>query len=162
MADFEQAVRLTLQHEGGFYHNPETGEIVNFGITAKFLASIGEPCTLHDVQILTRMKVVQLYRNFFWTQNRLSEVRDQALANKIFDLAVNMGSHEAVKLLQSAVGAEVDGIAGKETIAAVNAADPVAALKHFQELAEARYREIAAHDPNHSSDLVGWLRRLQS
>lgn len=160
MVEFEQAVNLTFQHEGGFYHNPETGEISNFGISSKFLAAIGEPCTLHDVQVLTRMKAIQLYRNFFWIANRIYQFRDQALANKVFDLCVNMGSPETIRLLQSAVGAHVDGIVGPQTLDLVNAADPAKTLDKFKALAEARYRDIAQRDPRHAGDLNGWLTRL--
>ncbi len=41
MADFQPAVTITLQHEGGFFHNTVTGEIVNHGVTLQFVQSSG-------------------------------------------------------------------------------------------------------------------------
>ena len=41
MADFGPAIQPTLQHERGFFHDPVTGEIVNFGITLAFVLDSG-------------------------------------------------------------------------------------------------------------------------
>lgn len=168
MADFQPALALTLQHEGGFYHNPTTGEIVNHGITLKFVQTSGyKPDADEDfIRNLSVAEASQVYQTYFWNQNHLGSINDQNLANKAFDLTVNMGP-AALKLLQSAVNAcggqcPVDGVIGPRSIAQINALDPVKLLAEFKQLAAARYQSIAQGNTQLAGDLTGWLSRLNS
>ena len=161
MAEFEPAVTITLQHEGGFYHNPVTGEIVNHGITLKFVRSSGYQPNADEafIQDLTAAEASAIYQTYFWNANRIGSIDDQCLANKVFDLTVNMGP-AALKLLQSAVQCAVDGALGPISLAQINARDPVELLAQYKELAARRYTQIAAGNPQLAGDLTGWLSRL--
>ena len=168
MADFEPAVAITLQHEGGFYHNPVTGEIVNYGITLKFVQSSGYKPDADEafIQNLSASQASAIYQTYFWDANHLGSIGDQSLANKAFDLTVNMGP-AALKLLQSAVNAcggqcAVDGILGPVSIAQINGRDPAGLLAKFKEAAAERYRKIAEDNSKLAGDLSGWLTRLNS
>jgi lysozyme family protein len=163
MAEFEPAVAITLQHEGGFFHNPVTGEIVNHGITLKFVRSSDyKPDADEDfIRALSAAEASAIYRAYFWDRPRIGSIRDQSLANKTFDLSVNMGP-AALKLLQSAGQCAVDGVLGPISIAQINALDPVRLLAQYKELAAERYRQLAADNPELAGDLTGWLARLHS
>jgi lysozyme family protein len=169
MADFDQAVSITLEHEGGFFQNSRTGEVVNMGITQDFLASHGLPSTVEDVKELTRAGAINLYRLYFWSPMRLAEITDQTLAAKVFDLGVNQGPGTSAELLQQAAndntggeGLKVDGKIGSLTIVCANECDPVKLLAALRVHAAAHYRKIAAENPELAPNLKGWLIRLAS
>ncbi len=174
MADFEPALELTLQHEGGFFHNPVTGEVVNRGVTLKFVRDCGY-CTTADeafIRALTLDQTRDIYRKYFWDRYNIGAINDQDLANKVFDLTVNMGpgggSHEgALTLLQEAVNDSgghltVDGKIGPQSIAQINSLDPVQLLAAYRERAKERYQQIAAANTDLSGNLNGWLTRLNA
>jgi lysozyme family protein len=168
MADFQPAVTITLQNEGGFYHNPVTGEIVNHGITLTFVQSSGYKPDADEafIQNLSAAEASTIYQTYFWNRYSLGSINDQSLANKAFDLTVNMGP-AALKLLQSAVNCcggqcAEDGVLGPISFGQINALDPVALLAEFKTVAGQRYQQIAANNPQLTGDLNGWLARLNS
>jgi len=168
MAEFQPAVTTTLQNEGGFFHNQVTGEIVNHGITLKFVQSSGYKPGADEAFIrnLSTAEASAIYQTYFWNRYSLGSIADQSLANKVFDLTVNMGP-AALKLLQTAVNAcggqcAVDGVLGPVSFAQINALDPVKLLAEFKAVTAERYRQIAANNPQLAGDLTGWLSRLNS
>jgi lysozyme family protein len=168
MADFQAAVAITLQNEGGFFHNPVTGEIVNHGITLTFVQSSGYKPDADEafIQNLSVAEASAIYRTYFWIRYSTGSIADQSLANKVFDLTVNMGP-AALKLLQSAVNAcggqcAVDGVLGPISIAQINALDAAHLLAEFKQLAAQRYQQIASDNAQLAGDLTGWLSRLNS
>lgn len=170
MAEFAPAVKLTLAHEGGFFHNQTTGEVVNRGITLATLRSLGilkstGPPTATDisfVQTLTQDEAENIYHAQYWEPLKLDQITSQDIANKVFDLGVNMGVFSATRLLQKACGAFSDGIMGPLTIRKVNEAIPVAVLLLLRQLAAERYQQIAANDPKLAPNLPGWISRLNA
>jgi lysozyme family protein len=168
MAEFEPAVTITLQNEGGFFHNQVTGEVVNHGITLTFVQSSGykPDADASFIQNLSAAEASAIYETYFWNRYSLESIGDQSLANKVFDLSVNMGP-AAFKLLQSAVNAcggqcAVDGVLGPVSFAQINGRDPGKLLGEFRALAAERYRGIAANNTELAGDLTGWLARLDS
>lgn len=187
MADFTLAVALTLQHEGGYSdddtrraeyiarHGSDTGyrptgEVVNRGITLKLIRSLGilkskGPATPEDiefVQSITEDEARDIYRMEFWDKLNLDSIKSQEVANKVFDLAVNMGQVSAARLLQDACNVTPDGIVGPLTIGRANTIDPVLLLATIRSHAADRYEQIAQSNPALASDLPGWLKRLES
>ena len=174
MAEFDPAIQLTLQHEGGFFHNPVTGEIVNFGITLVFVRDSGYRPAADEAFIrnLSTEQARDIYRQYFWDRHNIGAIRDQDLANKVFDLTVNMGPGGKTRdggltLVQRAVNdcggkCTVDGILGPKSIAAINGLDPVALLAAYRQRARKRYQAIAAADLKLTGNLSGWLARLDA
>ncbi|MBV8895370.1 MAG: hypothetical protein JO051_02585 [Acidobacteriaceae bacterium] len=166
MADFEPAVQLTLQNEGGFFHNPVTGEVVNYGITLAFASGCGY-CGATDIDFiknLTLAGAVEIYDKHFWQPNNFGCINAQIVANKAFDLTVNMGPG-ALTLLQRAVcdcgrDCSIDGIIGPESLACINALNPPALLAAYRARAKARYEQVVAENPKLAPNLPGWLARL--
>lgn len=168
MAEFAPAVTITLQHEGGFFHNQVTGEIVNHGITLAFVQSSGYKPDADEafIQNLSADEATRIYQRYFWDAHRLGAINDQVLANKAFDLTVNMGP-AALKLLQAAVNdcggqCTVDGLIGPASIAQINALDAGQLLAAFKQQAAQRYQGIAAGNSKLAGDLTGWLARLNA
>jgi hypothetical protein len=163
-ADFNAAVAVVLKHEGGYLEDHATGEILKFGLTAEFLRSIGLPHDRDAIRNLTREQAIQIYREHWWEKYGFDRLREQRVANKFFDLAVNLGPQRATRLLQQALnrcGAQlaVDGILGERTIAAANEAPAECVLGHLRTLAAEHYRSLAAKDPKYLPYLEGWLKR---
>jgi len=168
MAEFQPAVTITLQNEGGFFLNPVTGEIVNHGITLKFVRSSGYKPDADEqfIRDLSTAEASAIYRTYFWDPYHIGSIDDQSLADKVFDLTVNMGPG-ALELLQSAVNARggtcsVDGVLGPVSIGQINALDAGQLLAQYKELAAQRYARIAAGNPELAGDLAGWLARLNA
>jgi lysozyme family protein len=125
------------------------------------------PEEISYIRNLTEDQAVHLYQRYFWDTNRLGELKDQLLADKIFDLCVNMGAPSAVRLLQEAANIlakpyqlHIDGKLGDRTLNLVNALNPVTLLRQLRTKAAERYRQIADGNPNLRSDLPIWLNRL--
>jgi type VI secretion system secreted protein VgrG len=171
MAEFLPAVQLTLQNEGGFFHNPVTGEIVNYGVTLAFACGNGY-CSANDedfIKDLTQDQAITIYQKHFWEPHNFGLFEDQNLANKAFDLTVNMGPGDkevdgALTLLQRAVcdcGGKcgIDGLIGPQSVAAINTLNAVQLLTAYRARAKARYEQIAKN-PKLAPDLPAWLARL--
>lgn len=170
MSEFAPALAKTLIHEGLFYHNPSTGEYANMGITLNTLRSLGilrskGPATDADIEFVRSLKnedAALIYRQQYWDHLELDAINSQDVANKVFDLAVNIGAVTAARFLQAACGVPEDGIIGPLTIGRANAMDPAALLGSIRALASNRYQEIAKANPALAPNLPGWLARLNS
>jgi lysozyme family protein len=153
MADFEQAIRVVLAHEGAFSADPaDPGGATNWGISSRAYPGL-------DVRALTRDDAKALYRRDYWTPHGYGTIADQALATKVFDLAVNMGPRQANRVLQRAanrLGAQLedDGVIGPHTLAAVHACD-AAVLLDLVKVQAAQYY-LSLNQPRFER---GWLRR---
>jgi lysozyme family protein len=154
MADFMQAVQLTLKNEGGFVNNPaDPGGATNMGVEQRDL-----PDT--PIQSLTVAQATAYYLETYW-KPIYSSITSQPVASKLFDLGVLFGIGTAVKNLQTALDVEADGNFGPATLAAVNQAAPTL-LTTFQFEMAAHAKALAAGNPKLSQFLVGWLRRINS
>ncbi len=163
-ADFNTAVAVVLKHEGDYLEDHQTGEISKFGLTAEFLRSIGLPHDRDSIRHLTREQAIAIYREHWWEKYGFERIGEQRVANKFFDLAVNLGPQRATRLLQQALnrcGArlEVDGLLGERTITAANEAPAECVLRELRALAAEHYRALAAKDPKYLPYLKGWLER---
>lgn len=160
MACFEDAIAFTLPHEGGYVCHPlDPGGETNFGITKKSYPDL-------DIKNLTEQKAAEIYKRDFWPPDYY-RINSQAIANKLFDLGVNMGQRPAIKLLQSACNecgemVVVDGTFGNITLNAINSADSVLLLTAFKKNAVGHYQHLVAVNPKLSCFLVGWCKRAMA
>ena len=120
MADVKTALKITLKHEGGYIFDPDDpgGETYK-GVARKanpnwigwrsldemktndrFPECLDDNKQLHDA-------IVDLYKTNYWDRIKADNIENQLIANKLFDIAVNMGPGTAAKLLQATLNVTV-------------------------------------------------------
>lgn len=126
---FDQAIPVILAHEGGYSNDPDDpGGETNFGITQKDLTEHMKffTCFPKDVKDLTQVEAEYFYKRIYWDEYNYNSIDSLPISTKIFDMAVNMGPHEAHELVQRAlqycgyISLKVDGILGGATLEAIN------------------------------------------
>ncbi|MGC2661764.1 MAG: glycosyl hydrolase 108 family protein [Bryobacteraceae bacterium] len=177
MADFEYCLKYVLEHEGGLSQNPsDPGGTTMKGISLRFLREVNphtlkrvgifEPVNEQSIIDLTDDQISKLYYSEFWIQAPFEKLQNGILAKYIFDMSVNHGLVEAVKLTQRACCAaqkkkdyvKDDGIMGGNTIQAINQASfmlipaLIAQRSGFM-------RQLVAVNPKLEVFLDGWLTR---
>ena len=172
MADFKPAFAFVLQHEDSTRSGKVTvdpGGRTRFGIAEKFHPDLPEEFfTWPAEDALAEAEKIE--ESEYWDAMRLAEVENQGVANKLFDMGVNMGVRQAAVYAQraanalAAVEARVveDGVIGPRTLAAINAGDPMAYYQLLCELSAAHYRHLAAVNPAQAVNLAGWLKRAEA
>jgi lysozyme family protein len=116
MNKFESALRLILDWEGGYSNDPnDPGGETKFGISKRAFPHI-------NIKALTLDGAKAIYREHYWDKCHCEEL-PRALAIIVFDCAVNQGTDFAARNLQGVVGADVDGVIGKKTVAAAQLKD---------------------------------------
>jgi lysozyme family protein len=115
----------------------------------------------HNLELDTELQglVVAFYRQNFWIYD---EIEDQAIANKLFDLAVNVGKVHSNKIVQKCVQVDPDGFLGPQTILAINATCSGSLLPAIKTEAAEYYKDIVKSHPQDAIFLKGWLARLNS
>lgn len=170
MSKFEIAVQGVLKNEGGYSHNDhDMGGATNHGISLRFYKkNIKVDATAEDIKNLTLNQAADIYEKYFWDRNRYAEINNQQTANKMLDLAVNVGPATANAFIQNAVNntnnkehLKVDGQIGIITLKAINAVYDAVLYGSLINEAHHYYHEIAKRGNNHIF-LRGWLSRLHS
>lgn len=163
MSDFLRALPVILRNEGGLVDDPaDRGGRTNKGITQRtydaWLTSHGLPSVRVDE--ITDEQAGAIYLGAYWTPASCDQM-PWPLSLIHFDAAVNVGPHEAAKLLQRALGVAVDGDIGPLTLSRCRAAGPRDCYKYLLERAF-QYRRIASAYPTQQKFLAGgWLLRLE-
>ena len=143
MAAFEEWVEMVLAHEGGYVFDPnDRGGMTNMGITQKsFSDFIGRDANEADMRDMTRDQAIDFYRDL-WDKMNLDRY-PPPVRLQYADMQVNGGKRSSDMILQMAVNTkmnpnqveawiDVDGVAGRGTLAALERAD-LTALDYFGE-----------------------------
>jgi lysozyme family protein len=159
MADFDLAITKTLQHEGGDTFTNDSsdhGGATKYGISKKAYPEL-------DIRNLTEDQAKEIYRRDYWGRIHGDDIQSQIVAETIFDACVNMGVSGASKLAQKTLAIEpTDGIIGRQSLAAINAADEDLFIAKFALAKIQRYAEICQADSSQKKYLLGWLNRTLS
>lgn len=184
MSTFDLAIPSVLKDEGGFENDKnDFGGATKAGISRRFLFDLyqREPAivasvlsrtlnsvndiSIKDVEDLSPDKITKLYK-IIWDGLDLSRINTQKIATKIFNLAVNLGDSEAVKILQRALWSQYDyksvaddGMLGNVTVSYVNNANADVLLCCIRAEAAGIYRLIIAEKPEQKEFEDGWLKR---
>jgi lysozyme family protein len=146
---FDRAVKIILNHEGGYVFNSEDpGGETKFGISKRVYPDL-------DIKNLTVETATQLYKRDYWDKIKAEELPEK-LRLIMFDCAVNQGVKKAIKILQGSLGVPQDGILGPVTFLSLQE-HPVGAV--FQDVAKARLHHYAEL-PHWKSFGKGWAKRL--
>ena len=121
---FDEIIEVVLAHEGGFVDDPDDrGGATNWGVTqAVWEDYLEDEFTSEDVRNFTREQAIELYEEEFWKPSQAEKLPEE-IREIYFDMCVNHGQRNAVKILQCAVNAkggnlDVDGAIGPNTIKA--------------------------------------------
>lgn len=144
---FDQAVAFVLDVEKEWSWD-QRGGLTRWGIASKAHPDV-------DVQTLTREGAIAIYQQRYWNLCRCDELPG-ALAPALFDGAVQHGPLPAIKLLQAALGVEVDGLLGPKTLAAAHARPWAPVLVDLL----ARRIRLYASLTDWGSNGLGWSRRV--
>ena len=159
--NWHTAVKIVLGHEGGEVNDPnDPGGHTNLGVTQQTLDRARRETGLElpaGVGRLTTAQATAIYRHLYWDAVHADELPG-GVDIFAFDMAVNQGVGDALRALQEAAGATIDGVWGPNTKAAIDGMDPRVLLMDFAALRSVNYAEL-------SDDLIerygfGWYRRL--
>jgi len=103
--------------------------------------------------------VQNFYQIEFWNK-WLAQIVSDEVVKRVFDEAVNAGPGTAVKILQTALKIEDDGLWGPNTVAAANAADS-SLVQLFIAARVQHYRDIARDNPAEAKYLPEWIARAE-
>lgn len=154
MANFEIAVTRTLLREGGAKvtrTSEDRGGLTKWGISQAAYPGV-------NIEKLDEEGAKKIYKTDYWDKVKGDEIVNQAVAEDLFDTAVNMGVKGAVKLMQLTLDINADGIVGPVTLARINDA-PHSLLPNFMLAKIARYAHICNNDRTQSKFLLGWINR---
>lgn len=163
---FAAALAHVLRMEGGFTDDPEDpGGPTNKGITlAVFARWLGRDVTAESRDgLIARLRDIpeasaaEIYHARYW-QPCGAAALPPALALMQFDTAVNHGVGTAIRLLQTALGAAVDGEIGPETAGAAAAQPSRRVLDRYAALRRERYQRL----PHFKRFGRGWMARVSA
>ena len=112
-----------------------------------------------DITNLDLAGAMDIYWTKYWLTTRCDQLPDR-VAVLVFDGSVNNGPGTSAKFLQRAIGVTADGSIGQQTLAAVNAGDPIAICNSICDQRNKYYQNIVANNPTEGKYLTGWLRRI--
>lgn len=97
MADFESAFEFVMNHEDPQRSGKVTedaGGRTRFGIAQKFHPELTPEFFSGPAEAALK-QAEEILRRDYWDRMRLTDATSQNVANKLFDMAVNMGVHQA-------------------------------------------------------------------
>ncbi len=173
---FEIAYKHLAKVEGALSeHKNDPGGVTKYGISLRFLEDYEK--TEQGRKVLTELKIYHVDRNTivalnkeqskrilyeaFWISPNIASL-PLILSVITYDYAVNSGSFYAVKVLQKAINAHIDGIIGSQTIRLSYAANTTQAAKFMLEERAKYYIRLSNQKPKFKVFLNGWLNRVES
>jgi len=163
MADFNPAFEKMIHDEGGYQLTNIPGD--RGGMTYAGIARKPNPdwagwefIDRKDFGSATPL-VREFYKSNFWDRVRGDELTNQAIAETIFNFAVNTGIGVASKLAQLIVGTTPDGAIGPKTLERLNICTAEKFVPAYTLAKIQRYVNICMKDRSQSKFLLGWTRR---
>ncbi|VAX29411.1 hypothetical protein MNBD_NITROSPIRAE01-400 [hydrothermal vent metagenome] len=165
MTNFSPAFEKMIRNEGGYVLHEVKGDRggqTYAGVARKFHPNWGGWSYIDqgDTDNPALSEAVRaFYEKNFWDRIKGAKIKDQNVAETIFDFAVNAGVKTASKLVQLVVGAVPDGIIGPNTIERVNKQDPEVFILKYALTKVTRYAEICNRNRSQNKFLLGWINR---
>jgi lysozyme family protein len=163
---FAAALQHVLALEGGFVDDPaDPGGPTRAGITLPTLAEhLGMPLDATTRAALRERlmrlgdeEIAAIYRQGYWRRAGC-HLLPSPIALMHFDAAVNQGPVRAIRMLQTAVDATVDGEIGPETLGRCHRADTIETIERYAAARRAAYRKLSSY----ARFGRGWLARVRT
>jgi lysozyme family protein len=180
MAVWDLAITQILENEGGYQDNgADKGNYnslnqmvgTNYGISAPVLESyLGYPPMAADSLNLTIDQAKDIYRQKFWNQNELDQIKDPATAIHLMDLFVNHGGYRAPIIVHEALdsmgytnyGGSGWGSMTRSEINRIHQDGKSAMLnQRIVKFRKEFYQHLVDLDSTQSVFLKGWLKRAE-
>ena len=168
MLNVDQLIDEIIKIEGGYVNHPnDKGGPTNYGITLATLSSWRDHrVTSADVQRLTKDEAKRIYQTQYFERPGLAKLTE-LIQPVAFDMAVNMGPRQAIKIIQKVCcllekPVAVDGRMSAMTALAAKSACEAFPTTILSEIAIQRkcfYREIVDNNPSQKVFLAGWMNR---
>jgi lysozyme family protein len=155
MAEFSPAVTKTIRREGGatITDDPtDKGGLTKYGISQRAYPSV-------DIRNLSEAGAWEIYRRDYWDKVGGDDIKSQAVAETLFDFAVNAGPKTAIRICQDVLDISSDGIMGGVTTRRLNEVDAVHFIAAYALGKIARYVAICRKNPEQKKFLYGWILR---
>lgn len=163
--DIDKMIADLIEREGGWSnHRADSGKATMYGVTkATLKAWRGHAVTDDDVRALTKEEAAEIYRTFYYFQPSIDSL-PVGLQVHVFDIAVNSGGQQAIKMLQQALnvlGCEVrvDGVCGPMTREACGQCEVGKIHNALVKIRRQFYINLADSRPKDKVFLAGWLNR---
>jgi len=188
MAEFLEAYKITMRHEGGYSVDPDdAGGETYKGVSRRYNPKWEGWKVIDSMKInadfpaiLNRLPALQenihnFYKKYYWDSNRLDDVYNQAIANEMFDTAVNMGRGRAAKFLQESLcylnrnerlfdDLIIDGDIGPATLRSLDHilsnGEGILLLKVLNVLQGHYYLQYMKDNPTQEKYMRGWFNRV--
>jgi lysozyme family protein len=163
----DQLIDEIIKIEGGYVIHPiDKGGPTNMGITLATLSAWrGHRQLSADVQRLTKAEAKDIYESEYYVRPGISKL-PELIQPVAFDMAVNMGPKQAIKIIQKActlLGRQVkmDGKMGPMTVLAAQSVcdTPKAVLRAITDTRKEFYQKLVDDDPKQGVFLAGWMNR---
>lgn len=169
MADFKPFFDTLMKHEGGYVNDPkDKGGATKFGVTlATWIANGYDKngdgkIDKEDVKLLDKADAYDIAKKLYWDAVRGDEIKNQSIAEFIFDWGYNSGPKTAIKKVQDVLDLTQDGVIGPKTLGAINSANQEELFEKLQERRKLFFISIVAANPSQEKFLKGWLIRNNS
>lgn len=176
-ASFDKAIGLVLLHEGHLeIDKSDPGGITNYGLSLRYLRDLikqspqlapeldldgQKTIDAYDVKHLSLTEAMKIYRCSWWNKYNFGTLCSQQLADKYFDLSVNMGQSEAERLLQRAYFKSTNmHFKNLRELNNRGAMFQDKLLLLFCDEAAIYYQEITKEHPAFKRFIKGWLARV--
>lgn len=180
MSNFDKAYDHLLKDEGGYVFDPDDPGGETFRGISRENFPMWEGWATVDLYISdsivknttnSRNKIESdeylsglvkaFYKKEFWDKLCCDEIVHQGIAELIFNFSVNTGPSSSVKAAQKALGVNVDGGLGKNTLAAINSVEN---YKYFEVVFKINlvdhYIKVVNKRPTSIKYLKGWIARV--
>ena len=161
MAYDSKTISFILKWEGGFANHPlDKGGPTNKGITFNTFRHFHPHATVEDLKNMTDDEWIGIFVEGYWDPWCADLIKNQSVALILVDWGWASGVRTAIKQVQRLLGVKVDGIVGKQTLAAINNTNQ---QELFNDIKAARYRFIEAiieRDPSQKVFRNGWRNRI--
>ena len=168
MANFDNAFKIILKHEGGFQKMPGdkgnwTGGKVGAGVLkgTKYGISAAQFPDL-DIENLTIEDAEAIYKKEYWFYDGVDY---QDIANKMADLGVLFGPAPVIAVMQTTLQSTdesqpVTGTFGPVTQGHVNEVDQGSLMRMFTANMVTHAFNVVTHNPGERQYLKGWVDRI--
>lgn len=120
--------------------------------------------TDNDVKEMSEALARNVYEKFYWSANKLGELKSKDMASLMFDQIVNRGAKSVGEqaqriLLKMNFKVSVDGVWGSQTIGALNQVNYRIFAVNFVKESQSFYVKLCQRSPDQLVFLNGWLNR---